>query len=88
MNEDNVVTIPKEELLVIFGLEREKADDILDACYMLEQQTGRTELTELIGGLATALKMELTDLVNIFNGPLEEGRVIHLIAIDPDAPKH
>lgn len=88
MEEKNLVTIPAAELRAIFEMELEKADGILEACAALEQKTGRTESTELIGGIATALKIELTDLANIFDGPLDNTRVTHLLALDPDEVKH
>lgn len=87
MEEINLVTIPAAELQEIFKMELEKANGIIETCVELERQTGRTELTELIGGLATALKIELTDLANIFDGPQDNTRVLHLLAIDPEAPK-
>ena len=89
--EDILVTIPVEELHDIFKLELQKADYILEVCEALKKETNaedRAKLTELVVGLATALKMELTNLVDIFDGPLDTTRVIHLLAIDPDAPKH
>ena len=91
MDEDILVTIPVEELQNVFKLELQKADYILEVCEALEKQTNpedRAKLTELIGGLATALQSELTNLVDIFDGPLDTTRVTHLLAIDPDAPKH
>lgn len=91
MDEDILVTIPVEELQSIFKMELQKADYILEVCEALKQETNREDrekLLELMGGLATALQSELTNLVDIFEGPLDTTRVTHLLAIDPDAPKH